>query len=230
LFLDLDGTLAAFESVPQAVGPDTRRNGLLRRVADRLDGRLAVVSGRSIGEVDRILEGAVTAVAGLHGLERRSASGLVTGRPPHPRLEEARAALEAFVWRRPGLTLEDKGICLALHYRGAPTLGASALALVRGLALARGMVVQQGDCVVELRPSGPDKGDAIAAFLMEPPFIGGLPVFVGDDLTDEDGFRAAAAAGGLGVLVGRPRNTRATYVLPDVGAVIDWLEAELQPA
>jgi trehalose 6-phosphate phosphatase len=87
--------------------------------------------------------------------------------------------------------------------------------------------MQAGDCVAELRPPGPDKGDAVLAFMGEAPFAGALPLFVGDDLTDADGFRAARDAGGFGVLVGPGRATLATHALPNVPAVLDWLEYEI---
>lgn len=230
LFLDLDGTLAALESAPAVVGPMPRRSALLRRAVDRLDGRLAIVSGRNVAEVDRILDGAVTPVAGLHGLERRSANGDMTATPLHPALMAAKTELEALAWSTPGLEVEDKGLSLALHFRRAPHARTAARALVSDLARRTGMVFQAGDCVAELRPAGPDKGEAVLAFLREPPFVGSVPVFVGDDLTDEDGFRAVQAAGGVGVLVGAPRATLATFGLSGVPAVLDWLEADLQPA
>ena len=227
LFLDLDGTLAALEASPQAVGPQPRRNALVARAVARLAGRVAIISGRTVAEVDRILDGAVAAVAGLHGLERRTAAGERIAPALHPRLGDAKAALEAFAWTEPGLEVEDKGLSLALHFRRAPAAAQAARALVRRLAADAGLLMQEGDCVAELRPPGPDKGDAVAAFMLEAPFAGALPLFVGDDLTDEDGFRAARKAGGFGVLVGPGRPTLATHALPSVPAVLDWLEEEI---
>ena len=84
--------------------------------------------------------------------------------------------------------------------------------------------MQSGHLVVELKTPGTDKGTALRAFMLEPPFVGAIPVMLGDDLTDEDGFRAAADLGGFGVLVGPARPTVATFALPDVEAVLDWLE------
>lgn len=228
LFLDLDGTLAPLAPRPQDVGPDSVRNGLLAALERRLDGRLAVISGRTVEEVDRILDGAARAVAGVHGLVRRSANGVLVAAPPHTGLDEARSALQAFAADRPGLLVEDKTASLALHYRAAPGQAESARALVDRLAAKLGLKAQRGAAVVELRTPGPDKGDAVAAFLSEPTFAGCRPVFVGDDLTDEDGFAFAERAGGQGVLVGPDRPTAASRRLADVAAVLDWLEEILR--
>jgi trehalose 6-phosphate phosphatase len=223
LFLDLDGTLAHIESEPGAVGPHPQRNALISQVVERLDGRAAVVSGRSIADLDRILERRITAVAGVHGLERRTAAGVQAAQPPHPALAEARRAILAFAEADRGLEVEDKRLSVALHYRRAPAAAEAVRDLAGRLAAATGLVRQDGDCVVELRTPGPNKGDALAAFMAEAPFAGATPVFVGDDLTDEDAFRAAVAAGGFGVLVGPQRETWATHRLDGVAQVLDWL-------
>jgi trehalose 6-phosphate phosphatase len=84
--------------------------------------------------------------------------------------------------------------------------------------------------VVEVRAPGPDKGTAVEAFMAEGPFAGHAPIYLGDDLTDEDGFRAAQALGGFGVVVGARRPTSASYALADVEAARAWLTAALDAA
>lgn len=224
LFLDLDGTLAPIVARPQDVRPDPRRTDLLERLTDRLEGRLAVVSGRPLHEIDHILEGRVIAVAAVHGLVRRDARGRVREAPPHPRLDEARSALRAFVADDPGLLVEDKGLSLTLHYRLASHRGQAARDLVEGLARETGLAYQPGDMVAELRTPGASKGDSIRQFMAEAPFAGAAPVFLGDDLTDEHGFFAVRALGGYGILVGPLRRTTASYRMENVAAVLDWLE------
>lgn len=224
LFLDLDGTLAPLAPRPQDVTADAHRNRLLAGLAKRMDGRLAVVSGRTIDDVDRILSGAVQAVAGVHGLTRRTGSGLLIADPPHPGLTRAGEAFRTLAATDPGLLVEDKTASIALHFRGAPGRRDAALALADCLAAETGLAVQHGAAVVELRTPGPDKGDAVAAFLAESPFTGTRPVFVGDDVTDEDAFRFVERVGGMGVLVGPARETAATHRLADVAAVLAWLE------
>ena len=226
LFLDLDGTLAPIVARPQDVAPDTRRTHLLEGLADRLHGRLAVISGRTLDDVDHILEGCVPCVAAVHGLVRRDAQGRVTQAPAHPAVGHAAAALRAFAARDPGLLVEDKGgLSVALHYRQAGQQADAARACARQLAQDTGLALQDGDMVAELRTPGPRKGDSLRAFMGEPQFAGARPVFMGDDLTDEDGFAAAEALGGFGVLVGPARPTGARFRLDDVNAALAWLEA-----
>src|SRR5207249_9229088 len=114
----------------------------------------------------------------------------------HPRFSDdvlGRAAetIRAFAERHSGLVFENKGYSMALHYRLAPHLASAAHAVVREAARAvgEGVEVQRGKMVAELKPVGHDKGGAIEAFMKEKPFAGRVPVFLGDDLTDEHGFR-----------------------------------------
>ena len=230
LFLDLDGTLAPFASRPELVGPSPRRTAAVTSAARALDGRLAVVSGRPLQDIDRILDGAALAAAGVHGLERRSAAGAVRRAEPDGAVAQASAVFRGLAEAEPGLQVEDKGLSVALHYRNAPAAAEIAETAGQRLANQTGLKLQRGDCVVELRTRGADKGDAVRAFMDEPPFRGALPVFVGDDLTDEAGFEAAQDLGGYGVRVGAPeRPTVARYALTDIEAVLAWLEA-LAPA
>lgn len=225
LFLDLDGTLAPIAARPQDVRPDTRRTRLLEQLTERLDGRLAVVTGRTLDDVDRILEGRIASVAAIHGLVRRDRDGRLHEPRPHPGLGEATTALRTFSTRDSGLIVEEKGPSVALHFRLARHHAAAARALARRLAQSTGLSLQDGDMVVELRTPGATKGDAMRAFLASEPFAGAQPVFVGDDITDEHGFEEAARLGGFGVLVGAPRHTQARFRLAGVEEVMAWLEA-----
>lgn len=224
LFLDFDGTLVALAERPQAIAVPARLPGLLDRVAEALDGRLAILTGRALDDLDRHLGAPHLAASGSHGLELRGRGRRAAVAPP-PALAETRAALARFAAAAEGLIVEDKPASVALHYRLAPEREGQALAFADALARRHGLAAQRGKMVVELRPPGADKGDALRALMAEPPFAGARPLAVGDDLTDEDGFRAAAALGGFGVLVGPGRPTAARHRLPDVAAVHAWLEA-----
>jgi trehalose 6-phosphate phosphatase len=112
---------------------------------------------------------------------------------------------------------------VAVHYRQAPQSEALCRTTATKLAADIGMAVQLGKMVVELKHPAADKGQALKQFMAAAPFVGTLPIFIGDDLTDEDGFAAAAELGGAGVLVGPDRSTEAKYRLEDVGSVRHWL-------
>jgi trehalose 6-phosphate phosphatase len=227
LFLDLDGTLAPIVARPDQVTPDARRTRLLERLGQALDGRLAVVSGRTLNDLDRILEHRVAALAGVHGLARRASDGSLRMAQAHPGHERALAALSAFAAPLQGVLVEDKGLSIALHYRQAPESAGAAIGEAERVARLTGLTLQPGRMVVELRAPGSTKGDSVRAFMAEPPFAGARPVFVGDDLTDEDGFEAADRLGGFGVLVGAPRISAARFQLNDVEAALAWLERAL---
>lgn len=227
LFLDLDGTLAPIVARPSDVGPDPRRTGILKGLVERMDGRVAILSGRTLAEVDHIAGAAVRPVAAVHGLDRRRPDGGLDPLPPHPALPRALDAFRALAQRDAGLIVEEKGLSAALHYRQAPDEAERVQALAEDLAAQTGLKLQPGHMVVELRTPGPDKGDSLRDFMDVAPFAGATPIFVGDDLTDEPAFRAARDCGGFGVLVGPPRNSAATHRLEDVSAVLDWLESAL---
>jgi len=227
LFLDLDGTLAPIAARPQDVRPDPRRTDLLERLCKALEGRLAVVTGRTLADVDRILEHGVTSVAAVHGLVRRDSLGHLHECPPHPRLRDAAEAFRDFAARDSGLIVEEKGLSVALHFRLARQHADAARACARQLAAETGLTLQDGDMVEELRTPGPTKADSVRAFMCEAPFHGATPLFLGDDSTDEDGFQAARDLGGAGVLVGPPRHTGAKFRLSGVDAALSWLEAAL---
>ncbi len=228
IFADLDGTLAEIEATPELVTPDSERRRLLDRLAHVLGGRLAVISGRGLADIDRVLEGRVPNVAAVHGLVRRTAAGRVIEEGNRAGVGAAVKAFEHLAQGDPGLLVEDKIAAAALHYRRSPSAAATCVALAWEMAAKGDLAVQSGDMVVEVRAKGPDKGVAVAAFMEESPFAGATPIFVGDDLTDEDGFRAVKAMGGHGVIVGDRRPTLADYALADVKAVKAWLRTFLE--
>jgi trehalose 6-phosphate phosphatase len=233
LFLDFDGTLAPIAERFDAVTVDDRLRALVTALADRLEGRLAIVSGRSVDEIIGYLGTGAFAIAGSHGIELRWPDGRQEGPDAPPALAETLAEVRELALLTPGLVVEEKTFGLALHYRQAPAAAAAVEALAKAVAKRGGFTLQHGKMVCELRTAGADKGDAVTALLAAPPMAGTRPVFVGDDLTDEAGFRAARAAGGAGVLVCAEADredrgeTAADYALPDVAAVHRWLEGLL---
>ena len=233
-FLDVDGTLIDLVPHPADARPSPTARRLLEALHLRAGGALALISGRSLDQLDAILPGFRPAAAGLHGLERRDAAGRRAEVPGSAAdLDPIRPPLEAACRRHPGLLLEDKGRTLALHYRQAPRLAGFAHRLARTARadLGPGFELQVGKRVVELRPRGADKGAAVRWMLTTPPFIGRTPVVIGDDRTDEAAFTAARALAGITIKVG-PGATHAEWRLADVGAVLAWLDTgahELRP-
>jgi len=226
LFLDFDGTLVELADRPDAVAVDPALAGLLDRLADRLSGRVALVSGRSIDQLDGFLgpAGSALGIVGSHGAETRLAGGAIT-RPARPAsLDHAARLFADHFDKRAGVVIEAKSLGVGLHYRLDPSVESEAQALAEAFAAANDLHVQHGKMMVELRLPGHDKGSAIAALLEHQPFRGHPPVFLGDDITDEPGFAACAARGGAGILVGPARATEARYRLPGVAAVHEWLE------
>lgn len=224
MFLDIDGTLADIAPTPQAVAISGHAHDMLGRLVRACDGAVALISGRAIAEIDRLFAPLALPVAGLHGLERRGADGTVHRNGREGPGAAARAALQKFVRKNPGTLIEDKGASLALHYRGRPEAEADAEALVMALAAASpALTVQHGKMVLELRAGGADKGSATRAFMTEAPFRGRMPVFVGDDVTDEAGFKAVNDLGGLSIRVGNGGNSAARYRIASVAGVHDWL-------
>ena len=232
LFLDVDGTLLEIAPRPDFVRVPPDLPPLLARLAARCDGAVALISGRPIAEVERLLRPWCGAIAGLHGAERRRADGSLAAAEDGPAardaaaaIDRARPALAALAERLAGVWLEDKGRTLALHYRDAPERGAAVLDEAERLAQRSGGVLRliAGKMVVEVQPRLYGKDGAIAAFMAEAPFCGRRPVFLGDDTTDEDGFAEVNRRGGLSVRVGDPAATLAEYVLPSVGAARAWL-------
>ena len=225
-FLDVDGTLLDLVERPDAVRADAHLLCLVDALSGVAGGAVALITGRSLEDVDRLFAPMRFPVAAQHGAERRSAAGSVHRHDaPVEKLGQAAVELARLSTAHEGLVVEYKGITLALHYRAAPSLGDLAFQAMRSICsqLDNEFVLQPGKFLVEIRPSGKDKGEAIAEFMYEEPFLGRLPVFVGDDMTDEQGFRAVNRAGGHSVKVG-PGATEARWRLPDALSVRQWLD------
>lgn len=228
LFLDFDGTLVEIAPRPDMVHVDERLAALMARLADRLDGRIAVISGRPAADIAALFGGPGLvpsfSIAGSHGLELRHADGRTAVADRPPALDAVRASLVAFAGRDAALLIEEKPVGVALHYRRAPEHGAEADALARSLAERHGLRFQPGKMMAEVRSGAADKGSALASLMREPLMASARPLFLGDDDTDEPAFVAAANLGGNGILIGPERPTAATHRLPDVATTLDWLE------
>lgn len=226
LFLDVDGTILEFSETPDNVDVPESLISVLEQVHARLSGAVALVSGRALADLDRLFTPLHLPAAGLHGFEIRGAEN---ARDVHEALSAAMNGERAFLHETfkgtPGILIEDKGPCIAIHFRQAPALAHTVDKIV-GEAQARlgpSFETLHGHMVRELRPAGIGKGHAVNQLMPQPPFEGRVPVFIGDDVTDEDGFEAVNTLNGISVCVGTRRPTRARTMLADVTSVRNWL-------
>jgi len=228
VFLDLDGTLVDIVARPDLthVAPELIRK--LEQLYEALQGALAIVSGRPISELDRLLQPLILPAAGVHGIEHRQDRGSIEIRCQKTIPDDIRRQIVALADSDSRLLLEDKQFSFSLHYREAPEL--ESMLRERFMAICANLgplfSVQNGKMVFELRPSGIDKGAAIEKFMAETPFAGRTAVFIGDDVTDEDAFKVVNRLRGHSARVGSPKiATAARYNLADVAAVHGWLNA-----
>lgn len=229
LFLDVDGTLIEFAPRPDEVRVPADLPAVLAHAEQALGGALALLSGRSIADLDRLTAPLRLRAIGLHGAECRADPNLPAtssrAKLPATMLAGIRALLAAF----PGAWLEDKGPSAAVHYREMP-----ALAPELGVALARHvdraardgsspeLDLMAGELVYEIKQAGFDKGSALSFFMTLAPFAGRRPVFVTDHAIDQAGLTAAASLGGCGLSVGGKLPGTAGW-FRDPAAVRAWL-------
>ena len=225
LFLDVDGTLLEIADHPEDVEIRPELIATLQSVLARAQTPIGLVSGRTIADLDRLFSPLRLPIAGQHGAERRDAAGnMHRNARRSAALDGTRRMLVEYGQRHDGIVVEDKGAALAIHFRQAPDLAGEVEDLTRGLMkdLGDDYELQPGKMVIEIKPRGRNKGHAIAEFIREPPFAGRLPVFIGDDATDEYGFEMVNRLGGHSVKVGSGASC-ARWRLRNVTDVIDWL-------
>jgi trehalose 6-phosphate phosphatase len=222
VFVDFDGTLIEIASGPDAIEVPDDLSARLERLAERLNGALALVSGRSIENITQFVGPVNLHMAGSHGGDVQHTNGeKLLKAEPLP--ESVREALSDFA-QREGLLYERKPHGAALHFRARPEFEEQAHAFAKDLSAQHELATKSGKCVIELVRPGIDKGGAVRLLMKDRPFAESLPVFIGDDATDEDGFAACEELGGFGILVGERNSTCAQYRLGTVGEVHQWLE------
>ena len=226
LFLDVDGTLLEIAATPDRVRVPSSLRNTLQITFEREEGAFALLSGRSLNDLDELFSPCVFPASGKHGLEVRVPSGAVI-RPEFDSsvLDRARGWLGLLQKENRGLLLEDKVVALAMHCRLAPKLAPEIEMVMNEMAaeLGEAFIVRPGKCVFELMPRGFDERTAIQLLMKEREFAGRTPVFVGDDPTDEVGFRAVNEMGGHSIRVGKLEETAARYRFSTVSTVVAWL-------
>ncbi len=230
LFLDFDGTLVGFSKIPKDVKLDPAMVPVLTQLREKLGGALAIVTGREISNITEIFNPLVLPVAGSHGAERRRPDGRIE--LPGDEIKEQASRIAADMHAELGdienLIIEHKVYSVALHYRNAPEAAERVHAVAeKVLSQLPGWEGTPGKMVIEVRPAAFSKASAVESFMAEAPFAGRVPVFIGDDTTDEAGMSAAKALGGFGIKVGTGDSV-ADYRLADPAAVHAYLIAAIQ--
>lgn len=223
LFLDFDGTLIEIASGPECIDVPGDIAQRLIALARRFGGRVALISGRSLDNIEQHVGVLNIARGGSHGAELFDANGRQLGSPPAPLDSATVEELQQLALQNDAL-FERKRHGAALHYRTRPKNGAAIEAAAAAIAKHANLTVKSGKCVVELVRPGANKASAVAAFMATPAFKASTPIFIGDDVTDEDGFIAAKEHGGFGIAVGERISENATYKLESVKDVHEWLE------
>lgn len=222
LFLDFDGTLADLAPQPESVRLADDLVPLLHLLFGHVGGALAIVSGRRLSDLDQFLRPLTLPSASEHGAQRRLADGQLISIAP-PDLQYAIKAAGALAVQHPRLRVEIKNAAVALHYRHAPELQSLCLqVMTEAVAASRDVELLCGKYVLEIKPAGVSKGTAIAAFMLHAPFAGRVPLFAGDDVTDEAGFSAVQLLGGAGIKVGAGE-TVAQHRCATPAALRQWL-------
>lgn len=221
MFLDFDGVLAPIVATPDLSGLAPRTRASLAALYGRLDGALAVVSGRALDDLESRLAPLALPAAGSHGLEMRFGAGPAE----RPQIDDVvRAAIDEVVAfaESHALIVERKAAGASVHYRTRPEMAELCLETVDRVAAGAGLRVVHGKMIAEMSVDASDKGKAVAAFMDTAPFKGRRPLVAGDDVTDEDAFRVVVAMGGVAVKVG-DGPTAANWRARDIDEFLDWL-------
>lgn len=228
LFLDFDGTLVALADTPDAIIVHHQTRVLLADLKAALRGRLAIISGRDVASLRRGFGIRDIIIAGSHGAEIAIPGAPIEAAQRTDSLDQALRALETFAASHQGVVIEQKSLGIGLHYRLAPAQENACSAMAQQISEQYGFAIQRGKMLFELRADSANKGAALTRLMQRDPFCGTTPIFIGDDVTDEDGFRAAADHGGMGMKVGEitigdQAQTSAGYTLADIDAVHGYL-------
>jgi trehalose 6-phosphate phosphatase len=227
MLLDIDGTLLDLARTPREVWVPPGLAATLHALHERTGGALALVSGRSLNDIDLIFAPDRFPGVGGHGAEMRlstDSEAVATHAPPlDPELKRRLAAIARL---SPGILLEDKGYSLALHYRLAPHAEKAiyeAVSLIRADLPNAPIEVLPGKCVCEIKQSGFDKASGVREVMKHEPFTGRRPIFIGDDVTDESVFAIMPELGGLAFSVGRRASSVAGH-FDEPAEVRAWLK------
>lgn len=225
LFLDVDGTLLDIAEHPDSVVVPEGLPVLLKKLGMALDGALALVSGRSLASLDRLLKDDALDAAGCHGAEMRVGKRVFIFSDSDADVSLAAERLVRLAASFPLSMVELKQHSVAFHFRDPEidALKARQMAVTAIRGLEGRLRLLDGKQVIEVVPQAIGKGRAIARFLDTPPYSDRVPVFVGDDVTDEEGFKEVNQRGGISIHVGSKSDTCAQFRAAKVADVAAWL-------
>ena len=230
LFLDVDGTLYEIEKSPSLVRPCFRLQKKLHVVRNRLEGALGLISGRSLDDLDRIFNKGQIPVAGNHGAQMRDALRFKGCPADTENVKGIIDKIRGLLNEHDNLYIENKGSNLTVHFRNATSQRKKIKNLIMKLVRYEpDLTYLEGKEVLEIKPLGHNKGTAISYFMRTKPFINRRPIFIGDDVSDEDGFETVNKNGGWSVRVGKYKRSKANYFLPNVKSVHEILNQLLKP-
>ncbi len=220
LFLDVDGTLLEFSEKFNEIKADKELVNNLNQIQFLIKGSIALISGRQIEDLDNIFFPLQLPAAGQHGLEIRKQKGIIEVLTRINLPEKILSSLKRLKDKNHGIVLEYKKNSIAIHFRAAPSLENKIKKYVSQLLEGeQNFDFIKGNKVIEIKPNFLNKGTAISNFMNEEPFLKKLPVFIGDDTTDEDGFKYVNSIQGISIKVGENKNSLAKYKLKSVSEV-----------
>jgi len=223
IFLDIDGTLIPHANHPNNIIVPKNLKFLLYNLRNKLNGALALISGRMVKDIQNIINPLKLSVSGIHGLEYTNELGeyLINDIEPLPLYIYEK--LFKFSKNYPGSFIEKKNISVALHYRNAPGMEKKAINFINRLICDSNLKLLKGNKVLELVPKNSNKGNAINFFMKKQAFSNKIPIYIGDDVTDEYGFEFVNNLGGYSIKVGYENNTLANFFIKDTKSVIKFL-------
>ena len=220
LFLDVDGTLYEIENSPSLIKPCFKLQKKLQTIRNRLGGALALISGRSLDDLDRIFENDKISVAGNHGAQLRNKLRLKEYQADSGKIKGIAHKISELLNGQKNIEIENKGSNLTVHFRNSTINRKEINKIIMELVKYEPkLTFLKGKEVLEVKPLSHNKGTAISYFMRTKPFTKRRPIFIGDDVSDEDGFETVNKKGGWSVRVGNYKRSKANFFLPNVKSV-----------
>ena len=201
----------------------------LYTIRNRLKGALALISGRSLDDLDRIFDNSKIPIAGNHGAQLRDTLRLKEYQADSGKIKGIAHKISELLNGQKNIEIENKGSNLTVHFRNSTIDRKEIYKIIMKLVKHEPkLTFLLGKEVLEVKPLSHNKGTAISYFMRTKPFIKRRPVFIGDDETDEDGFETVNKKGGWSVRVGNYQRSKANFFLPNVKTVHEVMKQLLK--